>query len=175
MKWADLMEIYVIRHADAGKRAGNGMADMERSLSVSGKKDVETLTRLLRLLEIEADHIISSSLKRARETADILMTGATRKTKRLVWDELNPESSHESFLERVSTLPKDSTIFAVGHNPFLQSMISVLITGRPDAVVELKKCGIARIALDTFDPIPRGELKWLLTPKLEKRILSGVK
>lgn len=175
MECPDLMEIYVVRHGDAGKRMDNARSDASRSLSVAGRKDVETLAKLLGILGIEADYLISSGLHRASETADILMNAMPRKTKRMIWNELSPDKSHESLLARISTLQKDSTVIVVGHNPFLQKMISSLVSGVDESRIDLKKCGIARIDVADFIPVPRGELKWLLTPKLERRASGGGK
>jgi phosphohistidine phosphatase len=162
------MDIFVVRHADAGKRMKRGVSDAARGLTAEGKRDAEVLASLIRKAGIKADSLLSSELKRAKETAEIIASGSGQKAPIQHWKELNPESTPEQLLLRISSLRHDSTLLLVGHNPFLQSLIAAVIANGEECAVDLKKCAIARIEVRTFSPSPRGELKWLLTPKMQR-------
>ena len=60
----------------------------------------------------------------------------------------------------------------VGHEPFLSEMINEIISkGKPNSAnIVLKKAGLAKIRILTLTPVPKGELRWLLTPKFSKSI-----
>ena len=62
--------------------------------------------------------------------------------------------------------PHDS-VMLVGHEPTFSQTIQALTGAR----VEMKKCGLARIDVLVRQPL-KGELTWLLTPKLV-RALNG--
>ena len=69
------MDLFILRHAEAGKRLSAQAGDAERSLTAEGKEELEDVARALSRLKIEPDHIISSPLKRCRETADARRKG----------------------------------------------------------------------------------------------------
>lgn len=159
------MELIAVRHGEAGKKLRNG--DSGRSLTESGRADASRLGKLLSKLHKDADTVISSSLKRAVETADIIAGEMGLMSSRAVWRELNPESTAFAFLERLSGLDSDTTAIAVGHNPFLHELLAALLSDG-ECRIWPKKCGAARVSIDSFEPRPTGELVWLLTPKLER-------
>ena len=64
------MDLFILRHAEAGKSLPARAKDAERSLTAEGKEELEDVARALARLKIRPDHIISSPLKRARETAN---------------------------------------------------------------------------------------------------------
>ena len=58
----------------------------------------------------------------------------------------------------------------VGHEPYLSSLLSELISGNPRARISLKKAGMAKVTIDSLTPKASGELKWLLTPRQIKKL-----
>src|SRR2546426_11791553 len=75
------------------------------------------------------DRILASPLKRAYETATIV--SKTFKSLNVLeqWNELRPEASRPDLYRRLSKLKQDSEILLVGHEPYLGTMISEMISG----------------------------------------------
>ncbi len=163
------MELFILRHGEAGKRVPAASGDMERSLTVSGREEVEQVAESLTELGIKFDVIAASPLKRASETARIV--AKVFKKDRIVelWDELKPEEETRGLYRRLAKQKADASVLLVGHEPYLSSMISELIGGGLRARIALKKAGFARVEISTLNP-PSGELRWLLTPRLVKRV-----
>ena len=64
------MDIYILRHGEA-EDEGNGVADRDRKLTAKGKRDLKDVLRVARKAEVAPGLILSSPLRRARETAAI--------------------------------------------------------------------------------------------------------
>jgi phosphohistidine phosphatase len=164
------MNLIVLRHGEAGKRMMITGRDAERALTVSGREEVEDVAESLRDMDLKFDSILASPLKRCSETAEIVAKVLKLQKKLELWDELKPEGDARAFYRRLSKMKNDSSVLVVGHEPYLSSMISQLISGKEGAHIALKKAGLARIELTAMLPIPSGELRWLLTPRLAKRV-----
>jgi len=163
------MELYLLRHGEAGKRMPVSIKDQERSLTASGKEEIEEVGKAMADLEYEFDLIATSPLVRARDTASIVNKALDRKTEPEEWSELSPEGSREALYRRLAKLRPDASLLCVGHEPYLTTVISE-VTQRGDGSSEgfrivLKKGGLAKLSLTTFSPRASGELRWLLTPK----------
>jgi phosphohistidine phosphatase len=164
------MELYILRHAEAGKRLSAQARDIERSLTAEGKEELEDVARAISRLKIKPDHIISSPLNRARETATIVAKALKTKEKVEVWDELKPEGSKQELFKRLSALSPEASVLCVGHEPYLTQAINDIMGHQGIANVVLRKSGLARVSIRAFTPKAEGELRWLLTPRLLKRM-----
>jgi phosphohistidine phosphatase len=164
------MDIYLFRHAEAGKRIPARARDIERSLTVEGKEELEDVARSLARLKIKPDHIVSSPLKRTRETADIVAKALKQRGKVEIWDELKPEGSKLDLFKRLSKLKPEATVLCVGHEPYLSQAINEVMGHQGPPRILLRKCGLARLSVRAFNPKVEGELRWLLTPRLLKRM-----
>lgn len=164
------MELFIMRHGEAGKRSPASTKDFERSLTVSGRKEIEEISKIITGIEGDISKVVASPLKRAEETASIVAKELKIQNKVEKWDELKPEGKREEFYSRLSKLKRDSLILVVGHEPYLSSMISDLISGIDVSRISLKKGGVARVRIDRFSPRPQGELRWLVTPRQLKRM-----
>jgi phosphohistidine phosphatase len=49
-------------------------------------------------------------------------------------------------------------------------MVSEIVFGSSAGSVVLKKAGLAKIIVTSFQPKAKGELRWLLTPKHLKKV-----
>jgi phosphohistidine phosphatase SixA len=58
----------------------------------------------------------------------------------------------------------------VGHEPYLSGMIGELVSGTKQARIILKKAGVAKVEISTFEPKASGDLRWLMTPRQMKKI-----
>ncbi|MDA4137366.1 MAG: phosphohistidine phosphatase SixA [Thaumarchaeota archaeon] len=164
------MDLIILRHGEAGKRVMLTDKDAERTLTVSGKDEVKEVAECMGKLNLKFDAIMTSPLKRASETAEIV--AKTLKHRKTVeqWDELKPEGDSKALYRRLSKFRPDSSVLVVGHEPYLSSMIVELIGGKGDARIVLKKAGLAKVELSSVLPVPSGNLRWLLTPRLLKKV-----
>jgi phosphohistidine phosphatase len=162
------MDFYIVRHGEAGKSLSSLRKDRERSLTATGRRQTENLAKFLQGLGLKFDEVVTSPLPRARETAELLVKGQ-RKVDLQVWEELRPEGDKEAMLSRLAKLGHNSKVLLVGHEPYLGVLIADLLGAEPGTLV-LKKGGIARVRITTFSPRAKGEFRWLLSPRVLKRI-----
>ena len=60
---------------------------------------------------------------------------------------------------------KPQRVLLVGHEPDLSRLISLLITGNSEALIELKKGGLCKLTAEKLNFGKCATLNWLLTPK----------
>lgn len=164
------MDLFIFRHAEAGNRLPARARDAERSLTAEGKEELEDVARSLSRLKLRPDHIISSPLKRSRETANIVAKALKNRGKVELWDELKPEGSKQALYQRLSKLKPESRVLCIGHEPYLTQAVNEIMGHQGPPRIVLRKCGLVRISIKAFNPKVEGELRWLLTPRLLKRM-----
>ena len=169
-----MVELYVLRHGEAGKRLPAGSNDSERALTVTGKQEIEKIAEALQELGIKFDFIATSPLKRASQTAEIVAKALKVKKGKLEgWDELKPEGKRPEMYRRLSQFKQQSSVLVVGHEPYLSTMIGEIVFGNGTGNnIVLKKAGLARVDVTSFQPNIKAELRWLLTPKLLKNMIN---
>lgn len=166
------MELYILRHGEAGKRIPAGSKDSERALTVAGEQEVKEVAAGLAGLGVKPDFVAASPLARARQTAEIVTKKLKVKKKDFeLWDELKPEGSRAGLYAKLARFKADDSVMVVGHEPYLSSLVRDLaFDGQGGARIALKKAGLARVDVTALRPRARGELRWLLTPRHLKRI-----
>jgi phosphohistidine phosphatase len=167
------MELFLFRHGEAGKRLQSGSKDFDRPLTSTGQKEIESISISLKKLKINFDRIITSPLKRAHQTAVIVSNVFAIEDRVEDWGELKPEGNRLELYKKLSQLKSDLSLLIIGHQPYLSEMIGDLIfhhDGDNDPRIILKKSGLAKIVITSFMPTMKGELRWLLSPKLLRKI-----
>ena len=163
------MELYILRHGEAGNRVPIAARDMERALTAAGKEEVEEVGEAMSRLGYEFEVVATSPLKRAKDTALIVNKALKRKRGVEEWEELSPEGSRDAFFRRLQKLKAGSQVLCVGHEPYLTTAIGEIVGGgaaKPGSLrIVLRKGGLARVSITGFSPRISGELRWLLTPK----------
>jgi phosphohistidine phosphatase len=108
-----------------------------------GTKDITQVAEWFEDLDMKFDVIITSPLKRAHQTASIVAKIFNIENKLNDWHELQPESNRIELYRKLS-----SQQFSVGHEPYLSSLISEIISeaGSSSRSV-LKKAGLAKISI----------------------------
>ena len=158
------LTLFILRHGEAGTRMTDTTKDLDRALTANGKAEVREIGKTLKESGLRARQIVTSPLRRARETAEII--SRTLKIPVLEeWDDLKPDGDRESLYQKLARIETSSSVVIVGHEPYLTSMIGELI-GAPEARIALKKGGLAKVRVTSRAPTLRGELRWLITPKL---------
>ena len=92
-----------------------------------------------------------------------------------VWNELAPEGQRIEVYRKISHLREEYTVLIVGHQPLLGQMVNDMIHNEKSKACNLllKKGGVVRIRLIRKSNIPKGELRWLLTPNIKKYTQKG--
>lgn len=126
--------------------------------------------------------------------------GKHKKKKKLrivqVWNDLAPEGDIALVYKNLARFKYDSKILIVGHEPFLTKMTTDIVVSSSSSSntrarlgrstlhsnlnsgyyrdnhrsIVLKKSGLTRISITSMNPKLKGEMRWLLTPMLLKRI-----
>ena len=89
------LNLYLLRHGEAGNRTAIPAKEAERSLTVAGRKELEEIATSMLSQGMRFDRILASPLKRAYETAAIV--SQTFKTPSLLeqWNEIGRASCRE--------------------------------------------------------------------------------
>ncbi len=161
------MNIYFLRHAIAVPRGTPRFKDENRPLTKDGTRKMRAIAEGMRALKIEFDRIASSPYLRARQTADVVSEIFGHEVE--IWNSLIPDKDPR---ELIATLRKYSgeNLLLVGHEPHLSQFISVLITGSPDAEIELKKGALCKVSSDDLIYGQCATLHWLLAPAYLRKL-----
>jgi phosphohistidine phosphatase len=165
------LDLFILRHGYAGNRLSDPIKDTKRQLTISGKKEVGEIAKSLKKLGVKFNLIYSSPLARAFQTAKIIAK-ENKFTKQIEQsEELKPNGSKDFLYNKLSKLNIDSVILIVGHEPYLSGMVNDIISNNKNSInIILKKAGLSRIKITSTVPTLKGELRWLLTPRILKKI-----
>lgn len=164
------MDIYFLRHASAGSHKANAAADERRPLDAEGIQQCSIVGSALSSMDVKVDVIISSPLKRALQTAELVAREIGYDDRIESSDALRPEADYRAFEQLLQTHTKRDEIMVVGHNPSLSEFLSLLISGGAShTAVELKKAAVAKVPVDGNSP----SLQWCLTAKAARAIQEG--
>ena len=164
------MDIFILRHGEAGKRTASGGNDSKRSLTAAGIQEITEIAESLEKIGAKFDVILTSPLKRAQQTADLVARQFKVQRRLRQVQELSPEGSKSNLYRMLSSFKEGTSILLVGHNPYLSEMISEVVTDGKYGRINIKKGGVARIRVTNLTPKLKGELRWLITPRLFKLI-----
>ncbi len=163
------MNLYLMRHADAGIRRENAILDEKRALIKEGKEQCVLMARTLSALKVQVDAIVSSPLKRCLQTAQFIGTEIGYEANVEIAASLAPGADYADFLEMLSKYSDREGILAVGHNPNVFQFLGRLITGNGGAGVRMRKGSIARIDLARHPP----RLHWLIDPRMARALFAS--
>ena len=144
--------------------------DAERPLTAEGRREMADVAKFISSLRIEFAIVATSPLKRAIATAEIVARKLRSLNRLEEWDELRPTSDSAELLRKLSRLGSTKQVLLVGHEPYLSTMIAEIVAGKTGVNLVLKKGGLAKVRVNSFKPTVSGELRWILTPKLMKKI-----
>ncbi|NMC00034.1 MAG: histidine phosphatase family protein [Thermoanaerobaculaceae bacterium] len=110
------MELILVRHAEAE----DGVNDFSRKLTPKGRKEAEKIAKFIKK-KIKDFKVYSSPLVRAKETASFFLKEIE------ILDELEPDSTPESFLREISKFGEDETLICVGHQPLIGAIAGKIL------------------------------------------------
>lgn len=156
-----MMKLYFLRHGRADRSAWSG-ADYERPLTGEGKERMAFEAETIAQLDLGPDHILTSPLVRAYQTAEIVAERLNMLDLLVIDDRLEPGFGPHDLAEILEERQSADELMLVGHEPDFSETISYLIGG---GNIVCKKGSLARVDLVDAGPLA-GELVWLLPPKV---------
>lgn len=160
------MALYLVRHGIAERKAlVTRKTERERRLTPKGAAKMRRIAAPLRTRGVRVDRILTSPMRRARQTALILAEGLKYKRSLVVAPHLGPEGSLESLVHHVNTeCTNCRRVLLVGHEPSLSTLISILVSGRSGMRITMKKGGLCKLSVSGLRLGKCAALDWLLTP-----------
>ena len=156
--------LYLVRHGIAEEPSPQ-KDDAERALTSEGKRRMKEIARGLHALGAAPTLVLTSPLRRAHETAEILRAMVAAEARFAVFEPLDNAHRPEDIVAGIPPA-KHREIALVGHQPSLGELASYLLTGSPGLVpLAFKKGAVAAISVHALPPRSPGTLEWFLTPR----------
>jgi phosphohistidine phosphatase len=164
------MELYIVRHGIAIDREDPKCPpDPERFLTDEGIEKTRQAAKGVAEIASVPDLILTSPYVRAVQTAEIFAAALEyAKQKIRKSDQLLPGAEALQLFRELGKDKELSSVFVFGHAPHLDDLLAMAI-GTKHHISSLKKAGVAFVELKRLVP-PSGELVWLGTPKLLRKI-----
>lgn len=160
------MNLFILRHGLAVEPGTNNIAkDSERPLTPKGERKLWKIAEALEEMELRFDWILCSPYVRARQTAEIVAEALRVRQELETTDHLTPDGSFKRLVELINARrPAAEEVLLVGHEPHLSRLISLLLSGRTEVQVLMKKAGLCKLAVEELEAGQCATLEWLLTP-----------
>jgi phosphohistidine phosphatase len=154
------LELYFLRHADAGDPMTWQGDDADRPLSKKGRRQSKNLMRLLDDLHLRVDAVLTSPKLRAADTAKIVAKALGRRAH--ADDRLSIDFGEEALAGLLAEWgPSVQRVVLVGHDPDFSHLVSWLA----GTSITMRKGALARLDLaDRTIGAGHGSLRWLLPP-----------
>lgn len=171
------MELFILRHGETSKRLSRS-GGLDRPLTYTGTTEIKNIADSIKKLRIKIDLIVTSPLSSCKQTGEIINDLFNKRIPIIICNHLKPEGELLDFYNKISKYKDTSSILIVGHEPYLSSMINDIISkndadrnyNKNNNNIILKKAGLSRIKITSTVPKLKGELRWLLTPRILKKI-----
>lgn len=161
------MNLFLLRHGLAVEPGTHHFAkDSDRPLTSEGERKLRKTGETMEALGLTFDLILSSPYVRARQTAEIIAVALGAQKSLELSDTLAPAGSVAELIERLNEVdPAPESVLLVGHEPYLSTLISLLLSGGTTLSVTMKKGGLCKLGSESLRPGRCATLEWLLTPK----------
>lgn len=157
------MNLYILRHGIAADRGIEYPDDDLRPLTSKGIRRMYREAKGISAIGVAPDLIISSTLVRAIQTAEIVQQGLSEPSQMLTSNSLFPEAHPSQIIRELADNHSSmDSVMVVGHEPHLSSLVSYILTGRVSWLISLKKGALCNLDLS---PSGRGQILWALTPR----------
>ena len=169
------MNLFILRHASAGLKRLNPILDVKRPLDKDGKAQCLQLAHVLNALKLNFDLVVSSPLKRAQQTAQLVATETGYEQKLLISNALAPGATFAQFQRLLRDCAPYENVLVVGHNPNITQFLGHLLgVGTHDdpattpARIRLRKGSLARVNLTRGTAI----LQSLIDPRVVRALYT---
>ena len=156
------MQVLIVRHAAAVPSGTGGIHEEERPLTAEGRAKFEAAARGLARLLAAPDVLLSSPLKRARQTAEIAARAWGDRP--VSFDAALAGEDLDAIARLLARQPREASVALFGHEPTVSSLVAHLLGLESAEAVSFKK-GTAAL-VETSDPAASGSgrLVWFLSP-----------
>ena len=152
------MALYLVQH---GKSLPKNI-DPNQGLSKEGIEETNRIADVARGYQVDITGIIHSVKKRARQTSELFSEKLKPEAGVEEKSGLKPMDDVRAFAKTIKD--RDNTMF-VGHLPFMEKLVSYLITGSIDhTVFKFQNSGI--VCLDQNPDTGSWVIKWTLMPNI---------
>ncbi len=160
------MELYLLRHAIAVEHGAPGFKqDSDRVLTPKGANKMRRAARGMLAMKASFDVILSSPFARAKQTAEIVADVFNARKNLEFTETLAVGGDPEELIKLIGKkYDAAETILLVGHEPYMSSLISLLLSGDQSVGVTMKKGGLCKLNIDMLRYGQCATLEWLLTP-----------
>ena len=155
---AGRVELFFLRHADAGDPLAWVGPDEDRPLSSKGERQTERIARLLGSVATRPDAVLSSPKLRAFQTARIV--AAEIGVEVVISDRLASDLDVGSLDALIEEAGHPARPLLVGHDPDFSATVSALV----GADILVRKGALVRVDADLPLVTGGGELHWLIPP-----------
>jgi phosphohistidine phosphatase SixA len=155
------LQLFLLRHADAGDPEAWRGDDDARPLSEKGERQAERLGTFLAEIAFRPDAIVTSPKLRARRTAEIVAEALGVGVR--VDDRLGSGVGPDTVDAILAEVGRPERPIFVGHDPDFSQLLAWL--AQADGVT-MKKGALARIDVKGRVADGRGALRWLVPPDL---------
>jgi len=167
------MQLLIVRHAIAFERSAQRWPDdAERPLSPRGVQRARQAAAGLKQLAKRPVQVLTSPLVRAEQTA-ALLTQAGRWPKASRCAQLAPGADLQGLFTLLART-RSTRLALVGHEPDLSHLLAACLSGEAEGeAFRLKKMGAALVGFRGPVQRGRGELVWLLPPRVLRAARAG--
>lgn len=168
-----MKKLILLRHAIAQDRRAamtRGVEDAQRPLTSRGREKMRCATQGLQALQPHLDLLLTSPLRRALQTAQIVMHAYPQPVVVKKSAALLPGAKLQALLDVLDEYPDLTSVMCVGHEPGLSRLASELIMGRHENLLNLKKGGACLLEFPRKFRAGDARLGWLLTPRMLRQL-----
>ncbi len=156
--------LYFLRHGEAAAPDDSKYPrDFDRPLTKAGLREMLCIADGMLRLQLELERIITSPLVRAQQTAEIVADLLNLRKQLVTEERLGCGFDLRKLSATLPEHPGCERVLLVGHEPDFSTLVSELIGG---GEVAMKKAGLARVDFAEKVARGRGQLVWLLAPKV---------
>jgi len=165
------MNLYILRHALAADKADWKGSDSDRPLTKDGIRKMKKVGKGMRRLDMTVDGILTSPHRRAYDTAVIAAKALKLKNRLKTSRMLAPDGDMKALIRHLALNFRSwESVLLVGHEPYLGSLMGILVAGNATAGTLLDKAGLAKLSADSFTNGQCAQLEWLLSPNILKKL-----
>ncbi len=161
-----------MRHTEAAKIGGAITRDEDRPLTPRGEEEALRMGRALAAMEPEVEHIVTSPLVRAVQTAEIVRGALGGRPDVRITENLVPGFRPAALFAELTALAGSGGIMAVGHQPDLGEFIAFLIADSAASGISMAAGAIAKLLVPSPPDRSGAALCWLLTPDAVRSLQS---
>lgn len=148
------MDLLLLRHADANTEAAT---DDARKLSGKGESQAKKVARFIEASELEPDLVLTSPVRRAHETAEIVAEHLGVELIAVPWAACGMQP--ETALGELRAYAKFDRVILVGHEPDFSMLAAHLLGLRDNAQIRIRKASLTFLELAAMAP-GAARLQW---------------